>query len=152
MQPNCVPPPFCGRRSHHLILCVHTGAEMPLHDTAIIACSILVSTGKTQVFLLFFPQKSKSAKTPQIIAEMRAGHAKKDKKRRHKSVPSQRVKKGVLATNYTARHADRLPKRRVGFCILRAGAVQRYCPRAKDKKRKNRTVVRFFCFLCCFFI
>ena len=35
----------------------------------------------------------------------------------------QRVEKGITAIKYTARHAERLPKRRVGFCILRVGAV-----------------------------
>ncbi len=50
----------------------------------------------------------------------------------------QRVVKGVNSEKRVVLHAEETSRNRAEFRFSRAGAVQRYCPRAKDGKRKCR--------------
>ena len=51
---------------------------------------------------------------------------------------AQRVEKGVNSEKRAVLHAEKTSRNRAEFRFSRAGAVQRYCPRAKDGKRKCR--------------
>ena len=52
--------------------------------------------------------------------------------------PPQRVEKGVNSEKRAVLHAEETSRNRAEFRFSRAGAVQRYCPRAKGGKRKWR--------------